>query len=432
MRRRGYTPLIRMGTRWAVVLLMLGWCAVEAGAARWREHSFGVSFQPPGGVEVDDRAGMDAIMRMPLGGSAVVELTIKAGAVELTIEEVLIEAVHQIAGAHPSASILEQKTRPIAERPGGVIYFLIPGGKGGAFVLGQCFIKLGPKSVAVFQLEVDRGEFETGRETFESVIASVRVEDPAALQARRAAQLARGAAWLEKLTAHDTHQVLLGERWYRIVRGDTDAGYRVVTDERVEQLGLPGVRVKTRTRVHAGQTVYDSSSSFFLSDDGEQELWSIKTTARRLSDKQPKPDKGGLPGKRAVSWAETGVRSGQTITVTYETPSGVNHSRSKRPGRGYVSQVQLQLIDRLIEPDLTEPMGFYSYSAEGKRVNFTTVVAAGSDEGAYEVRVRADPERGERVSVIGPYRGVLRCVLPSGMVMIPTSKAALELTWGLD
>ena len=98
---------------------MLFWTATVTAApthkenlldtVRWREHSHGLSLRPPLGSRLVSQTADDALVRFYGAGGDLIRLYIKKSNVELTLNDLIPEAIHQLGGVYPSARILTQK-----------------------------------------------------------------------------------------------------------------------------------------------------------------------------------------------------------------------------------------------------------------------------------------------------------------------------------
>ncbi len=400
---------------------------------RWREHSHGVSFLIPGGAQTIDRPADDAMVRLVVPGTGAIDVFIKRSAVDMQLNAIVSEAIHQLGAVRPSATILDQPRLSAGKRSVAAVFFRIPDAKNGPWVMGQAFLPLDARSFVMFRLEANPQQYATAREIFEALIRSVEVEDPGVVNRRRTEALARGEGWRERITFEQMIAVLTPQRWYRIIDDRDDVGYMRIAERKTEQIGLEGIEIETQVRVFAAGTVYDATSTFFASEDGTQEVWSIRTTARphptAVGQPAAPPNQSGR-GQGAVSWAETGVRSNDRITVNRETPSGVRDVHWRTPPTAYLNLVQSMLIDRLLPRDSPLPLGFYAYHPDAKKVTYQTAWVTPQPVG-YAVNLRPDPQRKAHVSRYTPAGAQIDRVIPGGRVFVPTTRERLALTWNL-
>ncbi len=405
------------------------WAGLLA-SERWQERGHGLSLRPPLGSRLVAQTADDALVRILGDSGYTVTVSYKSGKDELTLDQIVQMAVAQLGVAQPAARVLEQKPIQAGGLAGQVVYYLIPPQKKQSpWVMGQAFAQVNPHEFVVLQLEVDHDRFPAAREMFEAVVASVELRDPESLNRERAECVGRGEAWRRSIDTERLRRALQGEQWFRIVENDTDIGYMRVTETSATEMDLPGVRVEIQTRLMLGGTNYDSLSSFFASDDGGYEAWSIRTTAR--------PAGGGAgaasasPSGGGESWAQTGVRSKDQITVTVQGPGGTDEYHWQRPPKGYLSQVDLYLLERLQASTGGQGLGFYAYYPNRQEITYRQSRTVTGPDGTFVVHTLPSPEQEEQVSYYGADGRLIKRVLPQGRVILPTTPNQLAGQWGL-
>ncbi len=393
---------------------------VELGE-RWREHSYGVSLRPPLGAKLVSYTADDALLRVyhPQGFSVI--LYIKKSAVDVEMDGVISKAIHQLGTLYPSAAILKEQRLKQADLDAGLIYFRIPDQRRGPWVMGQAFVQLNPQALVMLQLEADAKQYPAAQEVFEAVFKSLEVQNPNQLNEQRAEAVQNGQAWREAFDSQRLHDSLQPERWLRIIDNDTEIGYIRTTQQKAKHLKNDGVRVDIQSRIHLRDQAYDSISSFFLSDDGHYEFWSIRATVRPLMAKSARA--------QAQSWAETGVRSHDKITVSLERPSGVDNRRWKKPPQGYMSQVEIHMLEQVLGPQTREPMGFYAYYPNAQTIVYRTVSTQRDQDGSFTIHTRPAPDQEQQVSYYNPKGELIKRVLPGGQVLMPTTKQRVTARW---
>lgn len=392
---------------------------------RWREHSYGVSLRPPLGSRLLSRTADDAVVRIYGREGYTIRLYIKKSTIDLDIQDLVPQAIHQLGGAYPSATILEQKQIESSGLPGAVIYFRIPDRKRGAWVMAQAFVGLNTRAFVMLQLEVDAGQFNSIRPTFEAVLDSLEAQDPKDLDRLRAEQIEAGRAWREPLSARHLHKAIQPEQWLRITGKDADIGYMHIQQKTATEMGQRGVQVDIRSRIHLGDKSYDSISNFFVSDDNAHEFWSIRATVRTRN--QPR----GSP-QASSSWAETGVRSNDKITVSLEKPTGIEEHHWQRPLQGYLSQVELHMFDQLAAGHRdSKEMGFYAYYPRQQKLVYRTTQVESAPGGSFTIRTRPSPDQEQQVSHYDAQGRLVKRLLPEGRLILPATKQELALKWRL-
>ncbi|MCE9589139.1 MAG: hypothetical protein K8S99_01290 [Planctomycetes bacterium] len=433
-------------------------------AERWREHSYGLSLLPPLGSHLFEISADQAVLRIvgsAGGGEYSIKVFIKKrkpahfirgsipGRVQqtgngdttetgeadpknlLTLDQIVQTAIQQVADSQPTAVLLDQKPLKPKTAPASVVYFKLKNMKQQPWVLGQAFMQMTPLATVMLQLDVDEAQYAQARPIFEAVCSSIEVQNPKELEEQRVAQVARGAEWRKGLGTTTLHAALVPEQWFRITEGDHDKGYMCVTQKSDKQGELTGIRIDVQTHIEMGQQVVDSLANFFQADNGESEIWSIRTTLRPLISKPA----GGAAGKQndpdATTWAETGVRDKLKITVTHEGPTEKKDSHWEVPPNSYVSQAELWMFDALLPHKKPTEMGFYAYTPNAGRVSFRTERVVVQSDGTVLVYSRPILEQPEQVSYFKATGGLIKRMLPSGQVVFPATRQELAARWSL-
>ena len=396
------------------------------GTKRWREHSHGISLRPPLGSRLISQTVDDAIMRIVGDTGYTLYMYIKKSSADLDIQSIIPKAIHQLGTMYPSAIILQQNRLQLQGWPGVTLYFKIPDKKRGDWVMGQTFIQLDPRTFVMLKLEVDDSQFEKVQEIYEAVVNSVDIQNPKELDQLRTQEISNGQARLKQFTPSRLRQAIRPEEWLRIVENNQDVGYMCIKNKTDTSMGLPGVRVDIQTRFFLGNKTYDSTSNFFASDDGTQEFWSIRTTVRPI---QPALAQKANAPPNINSWAETGVRSNDKITVSLERPSGVEKNEWQQPPQGYLSQVQVHLLDRLLGNQESQTMGFYAYHPNSRKIVYRTTSVQTAPDGTTAIHVRPSPEQDEYVTYYNPDRKFIKRLLPGGRSILPATQKELAVKW---
>ncbi len=404
----------------------------------WRDPVYGLTLRPPLSSKLERETADDAVLRITGDSGYQIFLFIKKSTEEVSLQQVLESAVAQLASLERMRLTEQKNVRP-RNRPGTVIYFKVDNRKAKPWVLGEAFMQIDPRTVAMLQLKVDEEDFEKVKPIFEAVFRSVDLEDRAKLEEQRKAMLKQGGEWRKRIDFKKQTSALIDEQWLRIVREGQDVGYMKMTQGTDKTMKTPGLRVTLQARVQAGDRATDSQSEFFLSEDGNDEVWSIKVTSRPLRPAPPPPPRAVRPGEPkplalppdTVSWAETGVRSGTAMTVTRQGPEGIEENKWKTPDKEYVSQVELYLLGGLLPRKEKVELGYYAYfPAEGK-ITFRTERIVPLTDGSLEVHSRPAPDQPEQVSRYDAAGRLLERVLEDDMRLIPAGKAELAAIWGL-
>ncbi len=398
---------------------------VLLGTERWREQSYGVSFRPPLGARLISRTGDEAAVRVYGTGGYTIQLYIKKSAQSLAVRDLIPKAIHQLGGAYPSAAILEQRWIEPSGRPGAVIYFRIPDTKRGPWVMSQAFMQIDPQTFVMLQLQVDEDKFTTVRPVYDAVIQSLEAQNPKELDQLRAQQIARGQSWRQAISTEQLRKAIEPQRWMRIVSNDQDIGYIHIKQKKAAAIGQPGIRVDIRSRIYLDQNVYDSISNFFLADDVAHEIWSIRTTVRpRAANRKSDVDRN-----QTQSWSETGVRNNDKITVSIERPSGIEKHQWQKPPEGYLSQVEVHMLEQLMGHEESQTMGFYAYYPTAQKIVYRTTRLESVQDGSFTIHTRPSPEHDGHTSHYGTDGKLIKQTLPGGRLIVPTTRQQLAIKW---
>lgn len=418
---------------------------------RWREHTHGLSLLPPLDSRMAQLTADDAVTRIIGPGGYAINVFFKRslGKAPLDLELIQDQAIRQMGGTHPNATIHSQKLMTIANRSATLLYFFIPATKNGPWATGEIYILLDSHTCALLQLEVPRARFEDARPVFEAVADSIEFQDPREIEKERAAMIEAAVQWLKPIEPGQWQSKMTREQWFRIVENNNDVGYMQVTmlhgplDIRAKRgdalMGLPGIRVDVQARIELAGNAFDTISNFFVSDDRETEVWSIRTTRRPLQPTvinrldAPRSDSSRLRNVQQhasgeESWAETGLRSKKHIELTRRSPSGDKEYDWTEPEKAYLSQAELYLMPGLL-PRKKIDMGFYSYYPISGKIAFRTERIEPLPSGGLRVYSRPAPDENEQITDYDINGNIMRRELPGGREMLPATKAQIIARW---
>jgi hypothetical protein len=170
-----------------------------------------------------------------------------------------------------------------------------------------------------------------------------------------------------------------------------------------------------------------------LSDDGQQEVWSVQTTARPVTVAP-----GTAAPTRLPTWFKAGSRSGSAITVTSEGP---DHKTIKdtwdltdlpvTARDAYLSVVEVFLLDRLLPHQTPAELGFYAYYPNVGKLSMRSariVPAAGTGAG-YDVFSRPALDQREDQARYDAKGKLIERIMGENQVAKPTTAAELETLW---
>jgi len=316
-----------------------------------------------------------------------------------------------------------------------------------------------PSRFTIFELVCAETVLPVAKPVYELAIATARFDDPDLLMSERKAAVETGLALLARYPAEKLRLELPpDQQWFRLFKpgvqpdasDDDELGYRGVRfwagvrselatsvatgtpagaslpegpanpsgtlcriDARVF-VRLPG---KASTGRDATLRVIDSQATYFLSADRSEEAWSIRVTVR---------DPGAA---RPTVYTETGARSGNVLTIALNAPS--EEAKTIRPmiqGAGYVSQLEAQLLPRLlVRSGQPTEIGLYAYRSESKSVVLRRdkLIADPKGRDLWVVTTRHREEPGIQTSVLNAEGDTLRTELSDGRVWEAISPAEL-------
>ena len=432
---------------------------------RWQEQAYGLSFRPPLGCTMQTETSGDTLVRFagPEGYSVEVYIRqvkpdMETGEflsadpdrpdapptriafdnrqdITLDIEQVVEMALSQVAVAHPGATVLAQDRLAPADRSAAVVYFRLPNETDGrTWILGHAYMMLDDQSFVWLRLLAPQGQFAAIRQTFEAVVKSLDLQDPAVRDQQRRDAIQRGQALRATIDTAKLHKAIVDKQWLRIVQDGADIGYMLIKQHKDTQLGFPGLSVEIQARVQLDRQILDSDSSFFLSDDGNHELWSIRNSVRPTPAPGSTPAPGRTPGSpdggaQAISTADTGVRTNDAITVTVDLPTSSKKYTWIAPPEGYLSQVEVNILPSLLPPRKSEPLGFYAYYPAAGKITYRTMTVQPTAAGGYAVVTRPSPDLPEQHATYDRQGRLVGQVLPGGRAMLPASRQQIAAIW---
>jgi hypothetical protein len=430
----------------------------------WQSQAYGLSLRPPLGCvhvpwpnsQVRARfvggAGysIDLSIRKrrdpddePLDGSAFIEALrqmatdqfqweLRRGDGPITLERVETICQQTVQVLDPSAVMLDRRAIQANGREAVAIYFRLSAAAGGLdrnqdrtthWILGQAFLRLQDETFVVLRLDAPDGVFERVRPAFEAMVASLRVESPNTIAARRKQWLERGRIWQQMIDPKELLGSAAPEQFLRITRQGTDIGFMRVRQRAAQEMNMQGMGIEILARVKRPGQIYESQTRTFLSDDLEHEIWSIATYLRSITaDGKPAP-------KTTTAWVETGIRSGKKMDVKREGPTGIRRRNWVPPEEGYLSQVMLHLVEPLLPHRQREKMAFYAYHADTGRIALRTLEVLPGRDGSYRVRSRPNLDHPEAVSHYDAQGKFLKRELYGGLLVEPTTVGRLRLIW---
>lgn len=414
---------------------------------RWREYAHGISFRVPLGSRVTYRSSDDALVRVLGEEGYAVTLYVTESRQPTSLGTVVNLALQRRQAEAPDAVSLAEAEVRIAGKPGALMYYRVPAPSaalpgrtpaGGQpdLVLGQALLMISPTAFANIRLEATTDTFDKARPIYDALLRSITLDDPARLAQRRQDMLDRGSVWLQTVSFDTLAKSLVPEQWLRVTDSGRDVGYMKITQEAANEMGMPGVRVAYQFRIDIHDQAVDSLSSFFLSRDRTREVWSIRTTVRPLKPSSTSIARPGgakpQPPQPLQTWAESGIRAKDVITVTREGPTGGNKHEWKTPPESYLSQAETFLMAPLLPRRTAQDLGFYTYYPNSGSIVFRSDRVVPAADGTFAVYSRAAQEQPEQLTVYDSQGRLLRRELPTGQLVLPATRAQIAALWKLQ
>jgi hypothetical protein len=314
-------------------------------------------------------------------------------------------------------------------------------------VSGYTLFQNGPGQFVILQLDCSAAVFPRIRPVYEMMAATVSFRDAEELGADRSTALLAGQALLKQLSLDDLSSATDEQPlFYRLSRplqnGETEeVGYQRVQirpgkpdeldrrqrDKEPEKQDSKkkkpskeaeesGTIVRVEARALTLAAVVDTISTFYLSSDGVQELWSITMIVRR--------------GKDREEWNETGIRRADRLTIkTAQTGSEPTSADYALP-EGYISRVQTYLLPRLVAGAKTGGLfGFYSYESSLSKMSLRREEFAQDEAGIWTQSTMLTENSRPIVTTLDKAGRIIKRLLPDGQVMEPIDRETLREIW---
>ncbi|MEN0019828.1 MAG: hypothetical protein AAF747_02975 [Planctomycetota bacterium] len=250
-------------------------------------------------------------------------------------------------------------------------------------IRGYTILEPNPGRFITLELRTLENTAQYDKDVYTLIVETVQLEDPQNAEELRRLGIQAGVQVLGQLTPADYARAIqaIGKdwRWERLYRpggtgapeDDQEIGYRGIQAEigtRGQIEGLVGdriaegelgyiVRIKSRSLVD--NQIIDSQGTYFLSQDRQEEAWSIKLAIRRPGDDQ---------FRRAST--ETAFRSGNSMQIDTRLDRGDPITIKPRiDGQGYISQVEAYLLPQLLIPKgIKTDFRFYRFNSSAGRI----------------------------------------------------------------
>jgi len=397
---------------------------------RWSEQAYGMSFTPPSGWVMVEQTDDGAMVKFLSRANTTLSVYIRKSNSALELTAVKRKALQNFAFLYPSALPLKQDQDPIriADRQGIGLYLVTPDPKQGDWVFAQAFMLIDPTTLAIFQLDCDAVGLDQANSTFKDMLESVRLEDPVELDRARSVRLQRTKDWLDSIDPEQIKTAIVPEQWLRIVQGDKDVGYLRVRRFDEDNHVPPGNSVHVQSHIVQGGNTYDTEGSYFEADDRSVEFWTITTTLRAETAAIHSP--GAPPQPKIENWRQTGLRDGDRIEVSQETPTNIKSFPWTKPPASYLSQVDLFNLPAMLPHDQPTELAFYAFHPVARKLSLRTLRIEPLPGGGYRVFDRPTPDRAEQIATYDHNGKLLERKMPDGRTYHATTAQELKRIWG--
>jgi hypothetical protein len=413
---------------------------------RWSEEAFGISLRPPLGATLHQATADDAMLRIGGAEGYSIEvylrrvepgdqfLQMQGGAaarsqvfrqsgreqpqarVQLDIDTVVTMGLRQVQVAHPSAVLVDRDNAALAGLSAATLYFRLQDAQSRTnYILSHAYVLVDHDSFIMVRTLYESARQAAVRPILEAVLASMQVEDTQKRDAQRRAAIAAGQQAREAMNFQQLVEALPEEQWYRLLMDNQDIGHLQVTRRKARQMGYAGLAVTVRAHARLGGQAVDSLSEMFLAESGRQEVWSTRTTSRM----QPTTP-GGVPQDMTV--VETGVRSGNVITVTREDRGQKRSFEWQTPAEGYLSQAELYLLPALLPRQAEATYGFYAYYPADGQITYRTIQVQPEGRRGHKVVIQPSPNSPRETVVFDAAGAMVERRLPANQRIVPSTR----------
>lgn len=375
---------------------------------------------------------------------------------ELTTTQVVDSIVEQLRKANGQVNFdgslidsnvtVRERTRNLAAGAmlGDRVYLDFPAFQGQpALVRGFTVFRVEPRRFVIFDLMTEADDFARAKPVYETVVGTLDVSTIDQQAQNRAQAVRAGQDILDRLTPAMLAELVerYPERWERLhtpaasgdEMDDTEHGYRRIRASkgyRGELSGkpesrwrasdrVPGFLVKLDAMALESSLRVDTRAVYFVSEDGEQEAWTVNMALRQ----------DGVSTETSVS----GARSGTSMTVQLEAPgSAPQITKPLIQGEGYLPQAIAQLmIPALVRINEPGTYAFYAYNPGTNSITLRTdeVSKPEANPGLTVVRSRPDANTPAANHFFNGNGDLLRTELHNRRVWEPITLDRLVKLW---
>ncbi|HYF15272.1 MAG TPA: hypothetical protein VD971_09405 [Phycisphaerales bacterium] len=307
-------------------------------------------------------------------------------------------------------------------------------------VTGVCVVKIAPGNFCVFELSTSQPNFGAARAVFEATIASASFEDSTNASIHRGAMVQAGLKLLEQVSPADWEAIIAAQpvRWERLYKpgktgksiDDEEVGYRRIRLERGPRskvtarnmkghasASTDGYILRIDARLLDGARIIDTQSTFFMSPDREEEVWSIAMGIKEATGK--------------TSHTETGARSGGVMTVQVDSPGAAPQTtRPTIAGDGYICRVEAFLLPQLLaRKSMPAAYGWYAFNSQSQLIQFRSDAMERAEAGQWRIVTRVSEDQPATSAVYSAEGELIRSSMPQGVIGEPTTLEKLSDLW---
>lgn len=437
----------------------------------WHDNGYGISIQLPEAAMVTPLARNPEMAEFTFKGNIVLTLIMDQVEEPLPLTTIFAQAIRDAMFGYSPAARVEDDTpsMPIAGRKASRYLLLIGEKPQDRWLYGHAMTLFRPDTVLSVQIKAPASEYERALELFDRFIAGIMIQDPRQRIEENRIQLDAAQQWLESLDAQTLDALADGSSWQRILHGDNDRGYRRLTLRKDQELGLNGHRLVLQSRESGTDLRLDTLQDFFLSQDLQNEVWSMKLTARRddtinLGDAIRLPQQARATPLDSRTWTDTGLQSTDTVRdpmsgrivrdrsgnavrlpqlkVTREVPVAqpigredplkkgtVHHFNWRLPPIGYLSQTHQILLPWLLERQAPDMMFYTYHTGLAMLTRMTVRVEDNPETGGFTAWVRPSPRHPEQPWHYDKDGRLLEIVLDGTRKLVPSTAANIKALW---
>ena len=320
-------------------------------------------------------------------------------------------------------------------------------------VRGFTALCISPGQFVVFDTLTAPASQAKARAIIDTIIGTLKIEDPAKIAAERAAAVAAGTKLTDSITPEILAEIVNAhpERWERRYMpgpSGTDADATEIAYRRIRLLSGPRSLVEpgaAQPRSGGGKSdgfvvqidarivgkdgsLTDSRSAYFMSADRDDEVWNIANAFR-----SPKNDKGAKNEPHVAT--ETGARHGVSMMIHSEVrgsaPAAIKPQFQKE---GYLNNVEANLLPYLlIKSGVEIEHGFYAWNPSQRKISLRrdtlASISTGEGERGWKISSQSVDGRRPNEAFYTQSGDLIRIEMSDGSLWEPTTYEALRKLW---